>query len=209
LSFEEDLRLAGRGALSDHGALTAPVLFQLEALDRLLVRWSTGLDLVGFRTREERIRRYFAEPLAASTSLPSEGRALDIGSGGGSPGLPFAIVRPGLDFILLEPRRKRRLFLEEASRELGLRNVEVRAERFERGAVFDLAAISTRGVRLSLEDLDAVFEALSIGGRFLWLGGAARLLGAAGELAGRLRVLGPTPLLPGSDARLLVVTREA
>jgi 16S rRNA (guanine527-N7)-methyltransferase len=209
LSFEEDLRLAGRGALPDHAALTAPVLFQLEALDRLLVRWSTGLDLVGFRTREERIRRYFAEPLAASTSLPSEGRALDIGSGGGSPGLPFAIAKPGLDFILLEPRRKRRLFLEEASRELGLRNVEVREERFERGAAFDLAAISTRGVRLSLEDLDAVVEALSLGGRFLWLGGAARLLEVAGELAGRLRVLGPTPLLPGSDAQLLVVTREA
>lgn len=209
MSFEEELRLSARGVLSDRADLTPRIVLQLEALDRLLVRWSAGLDLVGFRTPEERIRRYFAEPLAASTSLPLEGRALDIGSGGGSPGLPFAIVRSGLDFTLLEPRRKRRLFLEEATRELGLENVEVREERFERGAAFGLAAVSTRGVRLSPEDLDAIVESLSNGGRFLWLGGASRLREAAAGLAGRrgVRVLGPTPLLPGSDARLLVLER--
>jgi hypothetical protein len=64
-------------------------------------------------------------------------------------------------------------------------------------------------VRLSPEDLDAIVESLSNGGRFLWLGGASRLREAAAGLAGRrgVRVLGPTPLLPGSDARLLVLER--
>lgn len=211
MSFEQEIRLVAQGALWERADLTSAVFAKLEALDGLLVRWSAGLDLIGFRSREERIRRYFAEPLAASASLPQGGRALDIGSGGGSPGLPFAIVRPGLSFTLLEPRRKRCLFLEEASRALDLANVGVREDRFRGGAASNLAAISTRGVRLSAEDLDAIVEALSIGGRFLWLGGASRLRDAADGLAESpgVSLLGPAALLPGSNAGLLVVTREA
>lgn len=209
MSFEEELRLAAEGSFSDRGDLNQEALSRLEALDRLLVRWSAGLDLISFRTRKERIRRYFAEPIAAAAALAAAGRALDIGSGGGSPGLPFAILRPGLAFTLLEPRRKRRLFLEEASRELGLSNVAVREERFRGGQARDLVSISTRGVRLSPEDLDGILEALSVGGRFLWLGGAALLREAALRLAGRARldVVGPTPLRSGSEASLLVVAR--
>lgn len=207
--FKEDLRLAVGGA--EPSDLPPDTYSRLEILDRLLRHWSAKLDLIGFKTEEEKILRYFAEPLAASGALPRKGRALDIGSGGGSPGLPFAIVRPDLSWTLLEPRRRRRLFLEEASRELGLENVHVREERFASTLTgTDLAAISTRGVRLSRPELEKVANALSTGGRFLWLGGADRLREATEWLAPRqgLRVDGPRILLPGSDARLLVVTRE-
>ena len=211
MSFEEDLRRAVLGA--EPSDLPPDTYSRLEALDRLLRRWSSKLDLIGFKTEEERIRRYFAEPLAASEALPRKGRALDIGSGGGSPGLPFAIVRPELSWTLLEPRLRRRLFLEEASRELGLENVLVREERFASALRLasgtDLAAISTRGVRLSRPEIEKVVDALSTGGRFLWLGGADRLRETAEWLASRpgLTVENPRLLLSGSDARLLLVVR--
>ncbi len=146
MSFDEELRLAFGGTTPP--ALDSETHAKLEALDRILSRWSPKLDLIGFKTRPERILRYFAEPLAASRWLPVSGSALDIGSGGGSPGLPFAIVRPGLAWTFLEPRLRRRLFLEEAVRELGLENVRVDAERFEKTVAGNRSAIAMRGVRL-------------------------------------------------------------
>jgi 16S rRNA (guanine(527)-N(7))-methyltransferase RsmG len=212
LSFEEDLRLAlGEAAPSD---LPPEAYARLERLDRLLRRWSARLDLIGFKTEAERTRRYFAEPLAAARWLPREGRALDIGSGGGSPGLPFAMARPRLSWTLLEPRLRRRLFLEEAVRELELTNVVVSGERFgsgKEGGWSDLAAISIRGVRLTRRDLESIGKALSIGGRFLWLSGEGRLREAGEWFEARrgFEAEGPNPLLAGSNARILVVSRIA
>ena len=210
--FEKDLRLAlGSAAPSD---LAPEIYTRLGTLDRLLLHWSARLDLIGFKTQGERVRRYFAEPLAASRWLPRGGRALDIGSGGGSPGLPFALARPELSWTFLEPRLRRRLFLEEAVRELGLENVLVSEERFSSslrlGSGGDLAAISSRGVRLTRRDLDAVGKSLSVGGRFLWLSGEERLREAEEWLSARpeFSVDGPMRLLPDSDARLLVVARD-
>jgi 16S rRNA (guanine527-N7)-methyltransferase len=208
LSFEEDLRLALGGAAPSE--LLPEIYSSLGTLDRLLLHWSAKLDLIGFKTERERIRRYFAEPLAASRWLPRAGRALDIGSGGGSPGLPFAIVRPELSWTFLEPRLRRRLFLEEAVRELRLENVLVSEKRFrESETERDLVAISSRGVRLTRPDLDAVGKALSVGGRFLWLSGEDRMRDAEEWLGAwpGFSVDGPKPLLPGFEARLLVVTR--
>lgn len=209
--FEENLRLAlGSAAPSD---LAPEIYSRLGTLDRLLLHWSARLDLIGFKTEGERLRRYYAEPLAASRWLPREGRALDIGSGGGSPGLPFAIARPKLSWTFLEPRLRRRLFLEEAVRELRLENVLVSEERFASslrlGTGGDLAAISTRGVRLTRLDLDAVGKALSVGGRFLWLSGEDPLREAEEWLGGwpGFSIDGPKRVLPDSDARLLIVTR--
>ncbi|MFN9991743.1 MAG: 16S rRNA (guanine(527)-N(7))-methyltransferase RsmG [Phycisphaerales bacterium] len=59
---------------------------------------------------------------------------IDVGSGGGLPGLPLAIVSPHLRFTLLEATGKKASFLKEAVRILGLTNCEVLQERAERAA---------------------------------------------------------------------------
>lgn len=208
MTFEEGLRLALGGA--EPPPVPPDTYEKLAVLDRLLCRWAAKLDLVGFKTEEERLRRYFAEPLAASPWLPVSGTALDIGSGGGSPALPFAIVKPALSWTLLEPRRRKRLFLEEAVRELRLSNVRVSEERFGGEATgTDRTAISMRGVRLSHAELERAMGALSEGGRFLWLSGEERLREGVTWLERRpgLRIEGPVRLLPRSEARLLVVMR--
>jgi 16S rRNA (guanine527-N7)-methyltransferase len=208
--FEEELARALEGV---PGLRIPPEAIEaMAALDAMLVHWSGKLDLVGFRSPEERIRRYFAEPLAASLQLGTPAEALDIGSGGGSPALPLALCLRRLRFTLMEPRRKKAFFLEEAVRHLGLENVDVRPERFERcerERAFDL--VTTRGVRLSVSGLDEVTKCLRRGGRFLWFSGEARLSGAAAGLSRRaeMRLWGPERLLPGGEGRLLVVEKAA
>jgi 16S rRNA G527 N7-methylase RsmG len=208
VSFEATLRDVLAGAAPQD--LPPDIYQRLERLDRLLSRFSSKIDLHGFRSEGERIRRYFAEPLAATARLPRAGDAVDIGSGGGSPGLLFAMSRPELFWTLLEPRRKRRLFLEEAVRELGIANGAVCGERFREGSKRrELSAISSRGVRLTGRDLDAVVSALSHGGRFLWMSGESQLLEARELLANRpgVSIEGPTRLLSREGAWLLVLAR--
>ena len=62
---------------------------------------------------------------------PPPDSALDIGSGGGFPGIPLAIVWPETRFTILESREKKAGFLERAVRELGIRNVAVACGRLE------------------------------------------------------------------------------
>lgn len=58
-------------------------------------------------------------------------RALDLGSGGGLPGIPLAILRPDMEWTLVDSVAKKAKFLQEASAELGLSNVSVQTQRAE------------------------------------------------------------------------------
>jgi 16S rRNA (guanine527-N7)-methyltransferase len=63
--------------------------------------------------------------------LPEGAKIIDVGSGGGLPGLPLAIAMPGAAFTLLEATGKKAAFLREAARVLGLSNVRVVQGRAE------------------------------------------------------------------------------
>jgi len=68
----------------------------------------------------------------AGVSVPVEnGRLADVGSGGGFPGLPLKILRPGLQVFLIESNLKKATFLAEVIRELGLRDAQVLVRRYE------------------------------------------------------------------------------
>ena len=194
--------------------VSADVLARMALLDRLLVERSKGLDLVGFRSDEERLLRYFVEPLAARPYVPARvDEALDIGSGGGTPALPLALLIPQSRWTLLEPRRKKALFLEDAARALGLPGVRVSTDRFQGSlpsGAWDL--ITTRGVKLGKREIEGILGGLRPAGRFLWFSGEARLAEGASDLAkrGGADVRGPLRILGAvSRSSLLVVgTRE-
>lgn len=104
-------------------------------------------NLMSARGLEELESRHFPESLALASTLPAgdtEGlRLLDIGSGGGLPGLVISLARPDLRVHLLESRGKKTAFLEQAATELGLQ-VTVHRGRAEElaatqlGGTFDL-----------------------------------------------------------------------
>ncbi|MEU6246874.1 16S rRNA (guanine(527)-N(7))-methyltransferase RsmG [Glycomyces sp. NPDC047010] len=57
--------------------------------------------------------------------IPQESDVIDVGSGGGLPGIPLAIARPDIWVTLVEPMQRRITFLEEVVATLGLTNIEV------------------------------------------------------------------------------------
>jgi 16S rRNA (guanine527-N7)-methyltransferase len=94
-------------------------------------------NLVSKRAREELRTRHIPECVALASLLPTgTRRLLDVGSGGGFPGLVIAVVRPELDVHLLDSTAKKTTFLRDAADELALTNVTVhtgRAEELARG----------------------------------------------------------------------------
>jgi 16S rRNA (guanine527-N7)-methyltransferase len=85
-------------------------------------------------------QRHIGESLAllrvleSTGRLPMGARVIDVGSGGGLPGIPLAIVRPDLFLTLLEATGKKAAFLEHTARSLALDNVRVLAARAEEAA---------------------------------------------------------------------------
>ncbi|MFQ5789687.1 MAG: 16S rRNA (guanine(527)-N(7))-methyltransferase RsmG [Acidobacteriota bacterium] len=172
---------------------------RLASLDEMLVRWGRAVRVSGLETLEDRFERYYAEALAASRWLRERGLAVDVGSGGGSPALPMAMCSPELGWALLEPNRRRALFVEEAAKQLGLRNVSVERARLEgyrpSGAV---QVVSCRGLSLDGRRLRTLAGWLAGEGRLLLFTGKGRSqefvrtrLGLPGDWIGR-HALAPT-----------------
>lgn len=105
---------------------------------------SSPHNLMSPRGLAELRERHIPESLAlAGTLPPGPARVVDVGSGGGLPGLVVALVRPDLQVTLVESTKKKARFLAAAADELGVR-VEVIPERAEwlaerEPAGFDLA----------------------------------------------------------------------
>lgn len=104
----------------------------LEYLAALKV-WNLRMNLTAIRSDEGIIERHFLDSLAGLGVIgPSAGDSLlDIGSGGGFPGLPLKIGRPGLALTLLEASRKKAAFLHHVIGTLRLSKVSIRNERLE------------------------------------------------------------------------------
>jgi 16S rRNA (guanine527-N7)-methyltransferase len=81
---------------------------------------SSPHNLVSKRAKAELATRHVPECVRFASLLPTQGPLLDIGSGGGLPGLVIAIVRPDLEVHLLEATGKKVAFLRETASALGV-----------------------------------------------------------------------------------------
>ncbi len=154
---------------SFEGLLAVADALARQRLDRYLdclQHWSRKINLTGAETREAAFETLVRPILGAETLLA--GPVIDVGSGNGSPGLILAVLRPDLNFTLLEPRAKRWAFLREAAREMGMDNVSVRRERSDgyRGTL--AGTVTMRAVGL---DPTALRPLLLPGGCVLVFGG--------------------------------------
>jgi 16S rRNA (guanine527-N7)-methyltransferase len=109
----------------------------------LLAEANRRMNLTAIRDPEEAWTRHVLDSLTLlgplSEVAPGSG-VIDVGSGGGAPALPLAIVCPHLRFTLLEATGKKCAFLREAIGALGLENAQVEQARAERAG-------QDRGVR--------------------------------------------------------------
>lgn len=160
--------------------LSTDVLERLVVYAELLALWNRRINLTAFdllSPTDEAIDRLLVEPVAAAALVRStDRRAIDVGSGGGSPAVPLTIAVPSIEMTMVEVRAKKAAFLREAARTLSLR-ASVEVARFEDVALassgaFDL--VTFRAVRADGGLWRAVDRLLVPKGRVLWFGGVGQ-----------------------------------
>ena len=133
-------------ALNENGIERySPFAYKFEHLAIMLRETNEKYNLTAITDDEGISYKHFADCLAALPGLDSGIKAADIGCGGGFPTLPFAIVRPDIEFTAIDSTAKKLAFIRSAADELGLKNVRTlcgRAEELGKGQAresFDVA----------------------------------------------------------------------
>lgn len=106
---------------------------QLLAYLALLIKWNKAYNLTAVRDPDEMVSRHLLDSLSLVRFIEGE-RQLDVGSGGGMPGIPLAILFPEMKVTVLDSNGKKTRFLTQVKLELALTNLEVihsRAEAFQ------------------------------------------------------------------------------
>ena len=100
----------------------------------LLLKWNARINLTAIREPSEIVQRHFGESLFAAKHLLEQKlpqTAIDLGSGAGFPGVPFAMLALEVQVTLIESQQKKATFLKELVHALGLKNVKVFGGRAE------------------------------------------------------------------------------
>lgn len=97
----------------------------------LLKKWNKTYNLTALRDEDKIVSHHLLDSLTLLPYVQEAQTLMDVGSGGGMPGIPTAICRPDLQITLLDANTKKTAFLQQAVIELGLENVTVAAGRVE------------------------------------------------------------------------------
>ena len=103
---------------------------QLVRYIQLIARWNKAFNLTAIRDVEQMVSKHLLDSLVVQPFLEGS-LILDVGSGAGLPGIPFAITSPDKKFVLLDCNGKKTRFLTQAKIDLKLDNVEVVHARVE------------------------------------------------------------------------------
>ncbi|MBQ1837649.1 MAG: 16S rRNA (guanine(527)-N(7))-methyltransferase RsmG [Neisseriaceae bacterium] len=98
----------------------------------LLEKWNVAYNLTALKDERQMVYHHLLDSLSLTPFVSDTAKTvLDVGSGGGTPGIPLAIYRPDLAVTLVDSNSKKTAFLRQAVIELGLNNVQVITERVE------------------------------------------------------------------------------
>jgi 16S rRNA (guanine527-N7)-methyltransferase len=217
---------AGLGVLAADGIVLVPAARQ--AIDdhvRLLLAWNPAINLTAI-TDPERIA--VLHVLDSLTAVPfvaarrGSPRLLDLGSGGGFPGIPLAAAVPAADVILVESIGKKARFLEAAVLATGLEDrvgvMAVRAESLAApvrdGEIEPFDVVTARAVGALDELIRLAFPLLASGGRLVaWkrgdLDAEIRTATRAAAPLGGARITVRETTVPGLAGHVLVVAEKA
>ncbi|HLK92609.1 MAG TPA: 16S rRNA (guanine(527)-N(7))-methyltransferase RsmG [Polyangia bacterium] len=191
----EELRTlsASWGAPCDAG--TAASLLRYAAL---LVSWNERINLTGARSPAAVVTDHYPDAFALARRLDGPRRVVDVGSGGGLPAIPLAVLRPALTLTLVEPIAKKVAFLRTAIRELDL-SARVSLEAGRAGALIpgDFDAAVSRATFAPEDWVVLGRQLVRPGGRVYVLtvpGSAAASLGETETYLDRRRVLVEVPV---------------
>jgi len=96
-----------------------------------LIKWNKKINLTAITDPFEIAVKHFVDSIVPSLYIQHEDSIIDIGSGGGFPGLPLAILFPSLSVTLIDTSRKKISFLKHIARILKLNNISIYQTRAE------------------------------------------------------------------------------
>jgi len=149
--------------------LPAAAQQKLLAFRDLLLKWNKIYNLTALRDPEQAISHHLLDSLAILPQV-GDGNLLDVGSGGGLPGIPLAIARPELAVTMVDTVQKKATFLQQAAIELNLKNVAVNHARVEEMSG-QYAQISSRAFAELALFVSLTRHLLAPGGRWLAMKG--------------------------------------
>lgn len=208
-----DILAAGASGL---GLSATPEMVErlLDFLD-LLVKWNGVYNLTAVRDPRQMVTQHLLDSLALIPAVAEARRVLDVGAGGGLPGLVLAIWakenRPAMHIELIDTVHKKTAFLTQAKAELDLRNVSVhtgRVEQLHTESKYDV--ITSRAFAELADFVSWSAHLLADGGRFVAMKGALPETEIA-ALPSEWKVIEALPLqVPGLQAQrhLIVIQRE-
>lgn len=117
---------------------------QLLALKSLYEEWNSQINVISRKDIDQLYPKHVLHSLsiAAIADFNAGTRVIDIGTGGGFPGIPLAIFYPEVEFVLCDSINKKLNVVREVSKAIGLNNIEVvwsRAEEIKQKNSFDFA----------------------------------------------------------------------
>ena len=121
---------AGVEALNLQSIVTPDKQAQCLAYLALLQKWNKVYNLTAVRDPQEMLVLHLLDSLSVLPYVES-GNLLDVGSGGGLPGLVIAITRPDVQVTTIDTVQKKTIFMRQVKAELGLTNAEVVHARVE------------------------------------------------------------------------------
>jgi 16S rRNA (guanine527-N7)-methyltransferase len=176
----------------------------------LLRRRNAELDLTRIMGIEATVLKHFVDSAVILRWFEPVGPVLDIGTGPGFPGLPLAIMRPGVRYLLAESRAKRVGFLREAVAALNLVNVDIfpRTVREDSplGEEFGIPVgdVVTRALEPIRTTLERILPAIRPGRQAVFLKGPD----CGGEVAGALAAFPGVYELAGDEEYVLPGTNQ-
>jgi 16S rRNA (guanine527-N7)-methyltransferase len=140
----------------------------------LMFKWNAVYNLTSLRDPMQMVTHHLLDSLAAVPAFLDAKNVLDVGSGGGLPGIVLAIVRPDVKISMIDTVHKKTAFLTQVKAELNLSNVAVYTMRVEQLQVSDKFDVITSRAFADLSDfVNWSSHLLAEGGRYIALKGVA------------------------------------
>ena len=151
--------------------LEARELALLTRFHRFLLEKNRRLNLTRIHNLEDVVLKHYVDCFLVDRMVELPSPLLDLGTGGGFPGVPLKIIRPDLHVILAEGVGKRVRFLKDARDHLGLEGLDVIGRNIDREFFYPVQGVITRAVELVPNTLGRMRNSLQAGGLAIFMKG--------------------------------------